>query len=460
LVTVLMSDRPVRRNPQEAVLSASGQPAAASPFEDIAVAPLPTHFIFERQSQAQRMNRVLIVDDEPQVLAGIRRAIGRHFDIDAVARADDAIERLKRGERYAAILSDLAMSDMDGLMFLEHARHLAPSTPRIMLSGHADRAALMEAINRAGVAGFLQKPVAPATLIAALTRAIADSPSLQGQPPYVLSPREAWIARELTEASFDDHFKVLFQPRICAEQGTLAAAEALLRWTHPQRGPVSPGEFIPIAERIGQIDRITAWVLRQTANAWQGLHGADVDLPISVNVSLSTIHSTGLVDVIGDALACHDMPPNRLEIEITESHRLEQSDTVCSTLASLRALGVRTALDDFGTGYASLESLRSLEIDMLKIDRSFVAGLSGDRKNHEIVRSIRDLSRSLDLTVIAEGVETVDQAKTLRTLGIQQLQGFLFAPAVTPEQLRSSELCGRIESARLAWQSTTPRASA
>ncbi|MFN9805390.1 MAG: EAL domain-containing protein [Betaproteobacteria bacterium] len=404
------------------------------------------------------MSRVLVVDDEPQVLAGIRRAIGRRFEIDAVASAQDAIERIKGGERYAAILSDLAMADIDGLLFLEKARELVPSTPRIMLTGHADRTALLDAINRAGVAGFLQKPVTPTALITALERAISDSPGARSLPSANLNSRQAWIARELATVSFQHHFDVLLQPRICTQRGTLVAAEALLRWTHPQQGPISPAEFIPIAEQIGQINRITAWVLRATAGSWQRLKSAGLDIPISVNLSLSTIRSAGLFEIVCETLTCHGMPASRLEVEITESHRLESSEAVQCTLASLKALGVRTALDDFGTGYASYDTLRALDIDMLKIDRSFVAGLYRDHKNFEIVRSITDLARSLDLTVIAEGVEQPDQAMLLSELGVQQLQGYLFAAALPIDQLRSRELAERIDAATAAWRpSSAPR---
>lgn len=398
------------------------------------------------------MDRILVVDDEPRVLAGIRRAIGRRFLIDGVSSAEQAIQRLARGERYAAILSDLAMAEVDGLQFLERARRLAPATPRIMLSGQADRSALVNAINRAGVTGFLQKPILPSDLICALDRAIADAPGARDVTAAQTVAWRSWLDRELASVCLDEQFDTLFQPRICTSSGQLAAAEALIRWNHPVRGPICPAEFIPVAEASGQIDRITAWVIDSSARAWQRLRGTGLDLPISVNVSPSALRTTALFDVIGEVLASHAMPANRLEIEITEGHRLESTAPVRRALAALRGIGVRIALDDFGMGYASFDSLRSLDIDMLKIDRSFVSALATDVKHHTIVRSITEMARSLNLVVIAEGVETSRQAALLHELRVQQLQGFLFAPAVTTGQLASSDLSDRVAHLTSAWR--------
>lgn len=377
------------------------------------------------------MDRVLIVDDEPQVLAGIRRALGRYFDIDAVSSAEQALHRLQRGETYAAIVSDLSMADMDGLMLLERARQMAPATPRLMLTGHADRPVLLDAINRAGVSGFLQKPVSPQVLREALQRAIGDARQALG----TAVPGPAWMAGELARADLDRDFQLLLQPRIGADSGRLVAAEGLLRWTHPEHGPIGPADFIPVAEATDQIDTLTDWVLARVARAWRHLRDGGVDLPISVNVSLSTIGTDRLVGVVDDTLGLQGMPADRLEIEITESHRLEHTAQVRRVLAALRELGARTALDDFGTGYASLQALRALDVDMLKIDRSFVTHMGNDAKGHEIVRSITELAHALSLTVVAEGVETREHATMLHALGVHQFQGHLFAPALRPELL-------------------------
>jgi EAL domain-containing protein (putative c-di-GMP-specific phosphodiesterase class I) len=241
------------------------------------------------------------------------------------------------------------------------------------------------------------------------------------------------IAADLATADLDAEFRLLFQPRISTATGAVVSAEGLLRWTHPRRGAISPLDFIPVAEATGQIERLTAWVVRQAARGWRTMCAAGLDVPVSVNVSLPTIGSPSFVDLAVAILSEEGMPANRLEIEITESHRLTKTDQVRVVVAALRRLGVRVALDDFGTGYSFFETLRWLDIDILKVDRSFVMNLSASSKNQKIVCSIIDLADSLKLTVIAEGVETREQASLLHGLGVRQLQGFLFAKPQTLE---------------------------
>jgi EAL domain-containing protein (putative c-di-GMP-specific phosphodiesterase class I)/CheY-like chemotaxis protein len=375
------------------------------------------------------MDRILIVDDEPQVLDGIRRALGRYFTIDPVSCAHEALRRLAGGERYAAIVSDLAMSAMDGVTLLERARQIAPAIPRVMLSGHGDRSALMEAINRAGVIAFLQKPTPAAELQQVLLKAIGSAKAAAARHAVPLNPKQQWIASELADADHDAQFRLLLQPRIDAADGQMVATEALIRWLHPRRGLVPPAEFIPVAETTGLIDGITHWMLRETGRAWQMLKDGGIDLSISVNVSAASIGTYDLMGAISSTIAASGM---------------------------LRGLGARTALDDFGTGHASLEMLRQLDVDMLKIDRSFVANVVHNPRHCEIVRSIVDLSRALHLEVVAEGVETLTQASLLHGLGVHQFQGFLFAPGLTVQQLLKQCLSthGRFDA--LAWQCGEP----
>jgi EAL domain-containing protein (putative c-di-GMP-specific phosphodiesterase class I) len=392
------------------------------------------------------VDRLLIVDDDPNVLAGLHRVAGRHFQIDGVTSGETAVARLLAGARYDAIVSDMMMTGIDGIVFLERAREIAAATPRIMLTGHADRTVLLDAINRAHVAGFLQKPAPAAELIAAIRQAIADARAGRMTPPSALTQRQDWIAAELARADFDAQFRILFQPRICAATGAMASSEVLLRWTHPVQGPISPLEFIPVAEATGRIDDVTAWVLRQAARGWRMLAEGGLDLSVSVNAPISTISSPRFVDMVAGILSEEGMPANRLEIEITESNRLEKADTVREVVDGLREMGTRIALDDFGTGYSFFETLRWLNIDSLKVDRSFVMTLAGhgkNGKNEKIVASIVDLADSLHLTVIAEGVETREQVDLLRGLGVRQLQGFFFAAPMPPDELMRAGLARR-----------------
>ena len=389
------------------------------------------------------MDRLLIVDDDPNLVAGLHRVAGRDFEIEAVISGEAAVSRLLGGARFDAIVSDMMMTGMDGIVFLERAREIAAATPRIMLTGHADRTVLLDAINRAHVAAFLHKPAPAAELIAAIRQAIADARAGRVAPASTLTRRQDWIAAELARADFDAQFHVLFQPRICAATGAMVSSEVLLRWTHPARGPISPLEFIPVAEATGGIDDVTAWVLRQAARGWRMLAEGGLDLSVSVNAPISTISSPRFVDMVAGILSQEGMPANRLEIEITESNRLEKADTVREVVAGLREMGTRFALDDFGTGYSFFETLRWLDIDSLKVDRSFVMTLAGHGKNEKIVASIVDLADSLHLTVIAEGVETREQVDLLRGLGVRQLQGFFFAAPMPPDELLRAGLARR-----------------
>lgn len=381
------------------------------------------------------MYRILIVDDEPHVLAGIRRAIGRHFEVEAVTSVEDALQCLSTGRPFAAIISDLAMAAGDGLSLLERARRLAPRVPRIMLTGHGDRKAMTGAINRAGVSAFLHKPTPPAELLNVLKEVIATAQSEQEFADASMNPDHAWVARELDRARLDDHFRVMFQPRVSAADGSVQSAEALLRWHHPERGPIPASVFIPVAESTGWIHEATGWVLQRAAHAWSELSQAGLDLSISVNLSARTVDADGALDRVRWALQQAAMPAHRLEVELTEGHRLQDPARARDLLAGLRTMGVRTALDDFGVGFSTLETLRQLDVDVLKIDRSYVTDLASNPKHEAIVRSIVDLARALHLEIVAEGVETLEQARLLNSIGVDQFQGFLFSPALSTRQL-------------------------
>jgi diguanylate cyclase len=204
--------------------------------------------------------------------------------------------------------------------------------------------------------------------------------------------------------------------------------EALLRWNHPVRGAIGPTEFIPIAEESGLIVPIGRWVLEgacRQARAWQDAHGAPVS--ISVNVSALQIAEDGLAAIVAETLRQTGVGPGSLTLEITESVLLGDADVVIARLTQLKSLGVRLAIDDFGTGYSSLSYLRFLPVDVLKIDRTFVAGVDSGAAERAVVRSIVSLSHVLGLRTVAEGIETDEQLAALRTIGAHMGQGHLFA---------------------------------
>ncbi|MDP3895969.1 MAG: EAL domain-containing protein [Mesorhizobium sp.] len=232
---------------------------------------------------------------------------------------------------------------------------------------------------------------------------------------------------ELRNAEISKDFELYYQPIISVRTGQLRGFEALLRWNNPHRGMVSPADFIPLAEETGLIDELGRWVLREacrTAASWPDC------LVVAVNVSPIQFRRGELVDVVSSALSEAGLAAERLEVEITESVLLEEIEANLVILRNLRALGVRIALDDFGTGYSSMSYLGRFPFSRLKIDRSFVRGISESRESLAIVRAIIGLGTSLGINTTAEGVETAGQLEMLRSEDCGELQGFLFSPPV------------------------------
>ena len=240
---------------------------------------------------------------------------------------------------------------------------------------------------------------------------------------------------DLRKALALGEFELHYQPQIDLESEAVVGFEALVRWRHPERGLVSPADFIPLAEEIGLIVPLGDWVMREActqATRWP------VGISVAVNVSPYQFEDCDrLVDVVTKALAGSGLPGHRLEIEITESVLLRSEKTVLAALHRVRAMGVRVAMDDFGTGYSSLSQLHSFPFDKIKIDRSFVTGHADTAGQNAIIRAITALGVSLGMATIAEGVETPDQLARIRAEGCMSVQGYLFSKPVPVEQINN-----------------------
>jgi diguanylate cyclase (GGDEF)-like protein len=236
------------------------------------------------------------------------------------------------------------------------------------------------------------------------------------------------MERELRGAVDRQEFQVFYQPKVSLRDGRPVGMEALLRWTHPDLGTVSPGHFIPLAEETGAVVQIGEWVMTQAcADAARFRADGHGDLVVAVNVSGRQFEAVNLPEMVRHALDAAGLPPSALEVEITETALMRDMNRAREVLAALRDLGVAIAIDDFGTGYSSLSYLRHLPINTLKVDQSFVRDIDADADDRAIVRTILAMAETLGLTAVAEGVETTEHLDFLRRFGCPLGQGYLFA---------------------------------
>ena len=255
------------------------------------------------------------------------------------------------------------------------------------------------------------------------------------------------LEQDLRKALTQDELRLHYQPLVAVDTGKINGYEALIRWEHPERGVVMPGEFIAIAEDSGLIIPIGEWVIRQ---ALDDMSSWPEDRDISINLSPAQMRSPSLITTVVQALANTQVAAGRVCLEITESVLMHDSDANIATLHKLRELGLRIALDDFGTGYSSLNYLRSFPFDKIKIDRCFISEIDSRDDCQAIVRSVVNLANSLGMTTTAEGVERADQLELLRGEGCQEVQGYLYSKALPQGQLTDLRLPIRSKALKLA----------
>jgi diguanylate cyclase (GGDEF)-like protein len=248
------------------------------------------------------------------------------------------------------------------------------------------------------------------------------------------------IEQELQHALQSGELRLYYQPLVNLESGEMVGAEALIRWEHPKRGLLSPDQFLPVAEESGLIVEVGAWAVGEACRRlrdWDRTGGGASRFGLAVNLSARELTHPDVVTTVLNAVRRSALAPERLTIEVTESAAISDRDSGFRALRELSSAGVKIAIDDFGTGYSSLDHLREMPADILKIDRSFVAGMAANSPDSALVAAAIAMGRALDMEVVAEGIETAAQMADLRELGCPFGQGYLFARPLPPEEIHS-----------------------
>jgi diguanylate cyclase (GGDEF)-like protein/PAS domain S-box-containing protein len=397
------------------------------------------------------LDRFKIVNDSLGHMVGDQLLVGIAHRLEACLRPGDTVARLG-GDEFTILLEDLAGNE-DAIDVARRVQEAV--TQPFNIGGH-------EVFTTASIGIALSTPgyERAEDLLRDADTAMYRA-KIQGKKRHVVFDKamhdramellqlETDLRRALSRREFFLHY----QPIVSLETGKVSSYEALVRWRHPERGLVMPGEFISVAEETGLIIPLGQWVLGEACRQmreWQRLFRIDPEVTVSVNLSSRQFSQADLIDQVSSALRETGLPASSLKLEITESMVMENIDTAIGMLTQLKNLGVGISIDDFGTGYSSLSYLHRFPIDTLKIDRSFVTQMTDNSENGEIVRTIVTLARSLGMNVIAEGVETRAQLTQLHDLGCDFGQGYLFSKPVAPpaalELMLKSEFARLIES--------------
>ncbi|HEY4545187.1 MAG TPA: EAL domain-containing response regulator [Pedomonas sp.] len=382
----------------------------------------------------------LIVDDDPAVCMLIKRvAKGCGFISEAATDADE-FRKLYASHVFGAIAVDLSMPDVDGIEILRFLARSDCKSNILIISGFDRR--VVDTAWRLGqqlglrMTGIISKPIDLQTLRSILRQSVA---ARKGFEPRALPEL---TTAHIIEAITRGDITLAYQPKIDVASGRLVGVEALARWNHPQLGPIPPAVFIPLAEKLHIIDRLTDHVLEIALHQWGLWHAAGTTIDIAVNISALSLGRLDFPDLVLAKCEKFQVPQHHLIIELTEG-ATQQAVQLLDTMTRFRLKGVKISLDDYGTGYASLAQLQQLPFNEIKIDRRFVDDADRSVDSRAIVKSVIDLAHNLGLTATAEGVETQSVLTLLAELSCDQAQGYLIA-----KPMPAADLMGWIEQRR------------
>ena len=406
------------------------------------------HQSMERGFRLDQLAAVLIIDIEmfSQINTSLGRAIGDQLlqvfaeRLNTIFRKSDGISRLTisrfAGDEFAVLLTDISQQDQ---VTWAVKRLLDSINVPVEIEGNT--------IHITAQVGVSLYPTDANTVDELLNNAMTAKKYCKNhknqfnyqfydQQMQELSVKHLLLEKEIRAAIKNQEWQLLYQPKMDINEGKIIGAEALIRWQHPQRGLLSPWEFIDFAEKHNLIIAIGDWVIQQACKQIQIFMSQGInDCKIAINLSSVQLIQPDVVQKVFAALEKYNIPPRLFEIEVTETALINNINIASESLKRLSARGIKIAMDDFGTGYSSLNYLKNLPIDCLKIDRSFIIDVCHDDNDKQIVKALISMAHSLNLSVIAEGVEDKDQLDLLNEYGCDEIQGYLLSKPITPHKL-------------------------
>ena len=386
------------------------------------------------------MKKILVIEDEEIIRENILKLLkAEGFDVTG---AENGAQGLNAAVSNLpdVIICDVMMPELDGYGVLMALRSnpVTATVPFVFLTAKAERSEVRQGMEL-GADDYLTKPFTKAELVGAISsrlkkqEAVAEQyNTLRAQScPLIQDAADKLeqIKTSLCDALEREEFQVYYQPQVNVQTGKIMSAEALIRWLHPEKGLISPAQFIPSAEATGFIVQLGEWVLQTACRQMQVWQNAGFSgLRVAVNLSARQFHQRDLSSRVAQILAEIGLEPSSLELELTESLMVEDAPSAIATLQQLKSLGVSISIDDFGTGYSSLSYLAQYPFDTLKIDRCFISNITHGCTNAAIVKAIIEMAHSLCLEVVAEGVETEAEKDFLGRYKCDTMQGYLFSP--------------------------------
>ncbi|MEG4486018.1 EAL domain-containing response regulator [Microcoleus sp. D2_18a_B4] len=401
------------------------------------------------------MKKILVIEDEQVIRENILKLLkAEGFDVTGAENGSQGL--------YAAvsnvpdvIICDVMMPELDGYGVLVALRSnpVTATVPFVFLTGKADRSEMRQGMEL-GADDYLTKPFSKAELVGAISsrlkkqEAVAEQyNTLRSQSSELIQDAADKLERiktSLCDALEREEFQVYYQPQVNVHTGKIISAEALVRWLHPEKGLISPAEFIPHAEATGFIVQLGEWVLQTACRQMQVWENAGFSgLRVAVNLSPRQFHQPDLSSRVAQILAETGLQASSLELELTESLMVEDAESAIATLQHLKNLGVCISLDDFGTGYSSLSYLTQYPFDTLKIDRCFISNITDGCTNAAIVKAIIEMAHSLCLEVVAEGVETEAEKDFLWRYKCDTMQGYFFSPPLPAADFEQLLMAGK-----------------